>query len=193
MMTRTTAESTAATEDQPKEMILRAVGLIRNSIKEPFLKSNGQGIDLQGRMDEVRERVHEIREEESEIVIQEDLAELLEGVEGYSHLVVLYWGHKVPEESRTLTQVHPMGRKEIPKTGIYSTCSPARPNPVLMTVVKLNSREKNVLKVAGLDAIDGSPVVDIKPYIGDFPNQDKVVLTGWMSRLQKELKENSRK
>ena len=177
-------------EKDTGEMVLRAVGTIRNKTKEPFLKSSGQGLDMEGRLDEVIERVHEIRQEESEIIIQEDKADLLDGLEGFSHVVVLYWAHKVPEESRSLTKVHPMGRKEIPRTGIFSTCSPARPNPVLLNVARLCGREKNVLRVAGLDAIDGSPVVDIKPYLNDFPLQEKVVLAGWMERLQKELEQN---
>ena len=189
-MTKMPKESTAArNKERTGNMTLRAVGVINNRTKEPFLKSSGQGLDIQGRLDEIVQKVHEIRQEESEIVIREDMADILDGLDGFSHLVVLYWAHKVPEESRLLTKIHPMGRKEIPLTGIYSTCSPARPNPVLMNVVRLRGREKNVLKVVGLDAIDGSPVVDIKPYIDDFSPQGRVVVADWMSRLQKELEE----
>ncbi len=186
-MTKTPGESASRGQGRSGEMILRGVGIIRNKEKEPFLKSSGQGLEMQGRVDEVIQRVHEIRRQESEIVIREDMAEILDGLEGFSHLVVLYWAHKVPEESRSLTKVHPMGRKEIPLTGIFSTCSPARPNPVLMNVVRLRGRKKNVLKVAGLDAIDGSPVLDIKPYINDFTPREEVVLAEWMSRLLSSL------
>src|SRR5690606_1748912 len=106
------------------------------------------------------DHVREMRQSISEIVIDERLVALLDGIEEYSHLMVLYWAHKVPEEGRSLTRVHPMGRSEIPEVGIFSTCSPARPNPVLTTVVRLSRRRENVLEVAGLDAVDGSPVID---------------------------------
>jgi len=82
-----------------------------------------------------------------------------------------------------------MGRKEFPLVGIFSTCSPARPNPVLTTVVRLCGRKGNTLTVTGLDAVDGSPVVDIKPYVKDFYPQDRVLIPEWMQRLQREVAE----
>ena len=103
--------------------------------------------------------------------------------------VVLYWAHKVPAQGRCLARVHPMGREEIPLTGIFSTCSPARPNPILMTVVKLRERKGNTLVVSGLDAVDGSPVLDIKPYVNSFYPQDGVAIAGWMRRLLEEMAE----
>lgn len=80
-----------------------------------------------------------------------------------------------------------MGRIDIPQTGIFSTCSPARPNPVLTTVVRLKGRKGNVLEVSGLDAVDGSPVVDIKPYVKDFYPQEGVHIPEWMQQLQEEV------
>ena len=85
-----------------------------------------------------------------------------------------------------------MGREDIPLTGIFSTCSPARPNPVLMTVVELRQRRGNVLTVAGLDAINGSPVIDIKPYVAEFYPREGVVVAEWMARLMAEMAENGR-
>jgi tRNA (Thr-GGU) A37 N-methylase len=94
---------------------------------------------------------------------------------------------KVPEESRSLTQVHPMGRKDTPLSGIFSTCSPARPNPVLTCVVQFCARKENVLQVKGLDAIDGSPVIDIKPYVNDFYPKNDVTVPSWMHKLCQEM------
>ena len=93
----------------------------------------------------------------------------------------------MPEKSRLLTQVHPMGRKENPRVGIFATCSPARPNPVLMTVVRLHGRKENVLQVSGLDAVDESPVIDIKPYVKEFYPQQEIRVPEWMERICREM------
>ncbi len=176
----------------PIEMTLRPVGFIKNRIEEPFLVAGGAGLEMRGEFDSTMDHVRELRQSISEIVIDESLVDILDGIKEYSHLVVLYWAHKVTEEGRSLTRVHPMGRRDIPEVGIFSTCSPARPNPVLMTVVKLCVRRENVLEVAGLDAVDGSPVVDIKPYVKDSHPQEGVRVPGWMERLQKEVREHGR-
>lgn len=172
--------------DASLEMTLRPVGVIRNRTKVPFLVADHEGIAMQGELDDTVRRVHRADREMSEIVINEDLIDILEGIDEYSHLTVLYWAHQVPEMSRALTRVHPMGRADMPLTGIFGTCSPARPNPVLMTVVRLCGRKGNVLSVTDLDAIDGSPVIDIKPYVRDFFPQENVQIPGWMQKIQRE-------
>ncbi len=170
-------------------MTLQPVGVIHNTVQEPFLVAGRDGIAMREGHDASMSHVRSTREAISEIVVDEDRIGVLDGVEEYSHLMVFYWGHKVPEESRSLTHVHPMGRTDIPKVGIYATCSPARPNPVLMTVVRLHARRGNVLEVAGLDAVDGSPVVDIKPYVpAQFPGGE-VRVPAWMDRLMREVGE----
>lgn len=163
------------------------VGMIHNATKEPFLVAGEEGLRLREDRREVLDRVRRTREEVSEIVIRENLVEILEGIEEYSHLVVLYWAHAVPEKHRSLTRVHPMGRKDLPVVGIFSTCSPARPNSVLMTVVSLIGRRGNVLDVAGLDAIDGSPVIDIKPYVSEFYPREGVRIPRWMQQIQEDI------
>lgn len=171
------------------EMILRRLGTVKNGMKKPLLEAGGDGIELRGEVDAVRERVRRSKDEISEIVIDKDMTDILHGIEEYSHIVVLYWAHKVPESGRKLTRVHPMGRAEIPAVGIFSTCSPARPNPVLTTVVRLRARKGNVLKVSGLDAVDGSPVIDIKPYVREFYDRNDVRIPGWMRQLCDEMRD----
>jgi tRNA-Thr(GGU) m(6)t(6)A37 methyltransferase TsaA len=171
-------------------IMLRPVGVVRNEVDEPFLKAKEEGIEIKERMAAIKARVRKIREMKSEIVIRREMAEILHGVEEYSHLMVLYWAHKLPEQSRSLTRVHPMGRKDIPLTGIYSTCSPARPNPVLACVVRLCGIRDNVLEVAGIDAINGSPVIDIKPYVREWYPQKGIRIPEWMRRLQEEVSED---
>lgn len=173
------------------DMILSPVGIINNEVKEPFLKAGEKGIKMEGQLDEVAKRVEKIKHGLSEIVIHPEFAGLLEGVDEFSHLIVLYWAHKVPAASRSLARIHPMGREEIPEQGIFATCSPARPNPVLVTVVKLHGREDNVLTVAGLDAVDQSPVLDLKPYVPTQFPQEGVVVAGWMRRILDEMAETA--
>ncbi len=179
--------------ETPSNLLLQPVGIIKSKIKAPFLLAGDDGINMQGDVADVRAELRKLDREIFEIVINADRVDLLDGVEDYSHLVVLYWAHKVPEKSRFLSRVHPMGRKEIPQVGIFSTCSPARPNPVLMTVVQLCGREGNVLQVTGLDAVDGSPVIDIKPYVKESYPQEQVRTPGWMESLLREADEFSRK
>ncbi len=99
----------------------------------------------------------------SEIVVDPAFAPSLDGLEGFSHIIVLYWMH----ESRgpAPLKVHPQGRSELPLTGVFATRSPRRPNPIGLTIVEMERREGNVLRVTGLDAFDGTPVLDIKPYL----------------------------
>lgn len=172
---------------EPRPITLHPVGTVHNNITKPTLVAGKDGLSLQGSHAAMVERSRSTGTEVSEIVIREDLEDILTGIEEYSHLVVLYWAHAVPGDRRTLTRVHPMGRKDFPEVGIFSTCSPARPNPVLTTVVRLVQREGNVLRVTGLDAINGSPVIDIKPYASEFYPREGVRIPAWMQQIHDEI------
>ncbi|GAF85249.1 unnamed protein product [marine sediment metagenome] len=100
----------------------------------------------------------------SEIVVNPELEECMEGIEQYTHITVIYWMDRVSEEGRRVKKVHPRGREELPLRGVFATRSPYRPNPLGLTTVSLLAREGNRLRVRGLDALNGTPVVDIKPY-----------------------------
>ena len=176
----------SSSDSLPGGLTVRPVGVIKNTIKEPVLAARQDGLEMSGKIDAAMAHFRKLPDIVSEIIVDENLADLLDGIEEYSHLAVLYWAHKVPEQNRSLTKVHPMGRKEIPMVGIFSTCSPVRPNPILLTIVQLRGRKENTLEVTGLDAVDGSPVIDIKPYIESRP-RDTVRIPGWMQALQKEV------
>jgi tRNA-Thr(GGU) m(6)t(6)A37 methyltransferase TsaA len=107
-------------------------------------------------------------------VISDDLISILNSIEEFSHILVLYWSHLTSQSDRPLTKAHPMGRKDLPEVGIFATCSPARPNPVCVSAVRLLERKGNIVKLKGLDAVDGSPVVDLKPYIPSYYAVNKV-------------------
>jgi tRNA (adenine37-N6)-methyltransferase len=100
------------------------------------------------------------------VEIEPAYTEALDGIEGFSQIWVIYWfhGNDSPEKRRTL-RVHPRGNPANPVTGIFATRSPVRPNLLGLSSCHLVSRDGNRLEVEGLDAWDGSPVLDIKPYL----------------------------
>lgn len=179
------------TAHEPKEIqpALRPVGVVRSEIKEPMLAAGNDGIELRQRMAAVRKYHRRVKDVVCDLVVAPWLIDALEGIEDFSHVMVLYWPHLVPEERRTLRQVHPMGRKDLPKRGIFATCSPARPNPVLVSVVPLLKREGNVLQVRGLEAVDGSPIIDIKPFVQGYHGAEDPTVAEWMKTIQRDLEE----
>jgi tRNA-Thr(GGU) m(6)t(6)A37 methyltransferase TsaA len=98
----------------------------------------------------------------SRIVFKKVLVKALDGVEEFSHIFIIYWMHKISNAKRRL--VHGESRTEMPPIGVLACRGPIRPNPIGLTVVELVKREENVLWVRGLDALDNTPVLDIKPY-----------------------------
>ena len=124
----------------------------------------------------------------SEIILRQDLAEALDGIEDFSHLFVIFWMHEIPKEERRTMKVHPRGRMDMPLLGIFATRTPYRPNPIGLTLVELLRVEGNVVTVRGLDAFDGTPVLDIKPFDYWEMVEDARVPEWWM-RLKKEKTE----
>ncbi|MCH7226198.1 tRNA (N6-threonylcarbamoyladenosine(37)-N6)-methyltransferase TrmO [Haloferula sp. A504] len=103
--------------------------------------------------------------------IADEYVEGLEGLEHCSHVMVLWWFDKndTPEKRRTL-KVHPCGDERNPLTGVFATRSPRRPNLIAVTVCKVLSVEKGVVTIDGIDAFDGTPILDLKSAgTRDFP------------------------
>lgn len=101
----------------------------------------------------------------STILVYPDFCPALLGVEGYSHLIVLYWMHQRDHDMhRGTLRVTPPRHMGAPLTGVFACRSPSRPNPIGLSVVKLYAVNGCSLKVTGLDALEGSPIIDIKPY-----------------------------
>ena len=118
----------------------------------------------------------------SEIVFEPDYVDALDNLDTFSHIIVIFWMHRSPVWDNSSSRIHPQRRQDLPLVGVFATRSPVRPNPLGMAIVKLLERKGNVLKVAGLDAIDGTPVVDIKTY---FPGDsiDHIQVPGWVRQL----------
>ena len=142
------------------DVTLKAVGFVSNEVKQP--------------MREGWEKVV------SEVVVDSSLTEALDGLEEFSHVIVLYWMHRAVATAQLPLKVHPMGRRALPLVGLFATRSPNRPNPLGKATVRLLERQGNILKVEGLDAIDGTPVVDIKPYIPGYDSVADVKLAPWV-------------
>jgi tRNA-Thr(GGU) m(6)t(6)A37 methyltransferase TsaA len=136
-------------------MILKAIGIVHNQVKETPVERDWWA------------------ELVSEIVIDDNLTEALDGLEEYSHIIIIYWMHKVTSEEVPL-KVHPRGSKGLPLRGLFASRAPHRPNRIGKATVKLLERQDNVLRVKGLDALDGTPVLDIKPYIPGYDSADNV-------------------
>ena len=102
--------------------------------------------------------------DKSTVEILPEWSDALYGISGFSHLVVLYWMHKVTPEKRRMKKAKPCNINRL--KGVLATRMPFRPNPIGLSVVKLIRRRKNILKINEIDAHEGSPVLDIKPYTG---------------------------
>ena len=100
----------------------------------------------------------------SQIVLRDNLVEALDGITGFSHLFVLFWLSQIPDEQRMIMKVHPRGRMDMPLLGVFATRTNLRPNSIGLTLVELLKVEGNTLTVRGLDAFDGTPILDIKPF-----------------------------
>jgi len=108
-------------------------------------------------------RVHSAESPEQRIIeIAPEFADALLGVDELEHLLVLYWMHELSSERRSVLRGHPLGDQSRPLRGVFALHSPMRPNPIGVTRARLLRREGNRLYVEDLDALPGSPVIDIK-------------------------------
>ena len=113
-------------------------------------------------------------EEISQIEVFKEFEEGLKDIEGFSHIIVIFWFHKS------------QGYHLLVKTpwddvlhGLFATRSPNRPCPLGLTVAELVARQNNILEVKGLDAIDGTPLLDIKPYVPSI-DERSAAKPGWL-------------
>lgn len=122
----------------------------------------------------------------SEIVLQGALdAEALQGLEDFSHAEILFYFHQVPEAKIETGARHPRNNSEWPKVGILAQRGKNRPNRLGLTTVKIIKREGTSLLVEGLDAIDGTPVLDIKPVMREFQPREEIRQPEWARELMK--------
>ena len=144
------------------EMVLEPIAIVKNNVKEMGRRDWNNVI--------------------SQLLFRPDLEDALEGLKEFSHLIVIFWFHLSPAGESAAHKTHPQMRPDLPLVGVLATRSPVRPNPLGMAVVKLEGQVKNVLIVTGLDALNGTPILDIKPYLpGD--SIAKIKVPDWVRKL----------
>ena len=143
--------------------------------------------------DEIRERS---RDSEAAIEIFPEFQEALDGLEGFSHIFVLSFLHKLRLDQVGALKVRSrrLLRKgfrieELPLVGVFALDSPTRPNPIGLSLVRLLRREEGMLFVLGLDCFNETPVLDIKPYRQDY-RTDQYELAGWYRELRDKTGED---
>ena len=107
-------------------------------------------------------KVRALTEGESVLEIDPAYKDGLHGITAGDHLQVLYWMHKLESPARKILQAHPRGDRSRPLKGVFNLRSPMRPNPIGVSVVRVTRIEGNRIFVLDLDALDGSPLLDIK-------------------------------
>jgi len=135
---------------------LRVVGYVSVDADDEYVKANAGAVA--GRIEILSEYV-----------------EALDGLQNYSHIFIISILHKISQDSRGLLKVKPrrllrlgLREEEVPTLGVFATDSPARPNPIGLTLVKLVKIQGNILYVEGLDLYNETPVIDIKPYRPEY-------------------------
>ncbi|MCL2281632.1 MAG: tRNA (N6-threonylcarbamoyladenosine(37)-N6)-methyltransferase TrmO [Dehalococcoidia bacterium] len=128
-------------------IVLESIGYVRNSINStPNTEHDWSNII-------------------SEIELSPPWQEGLAGLDQYSHVTIIYWAHQATDKENLALRVHYRGDSTLPKVGVFASRSPYRPNPLCLKVAKLLSVNGNILQVQNLDALDDTPVLDIKPFI----------------------------
>jgi tRNA (adenine37-N6)-methyltransferase len=119
----------------------------------------------------------------SEIHVDGALSAGLAGLDAFSHIVVVFHMHASTWTPDSDLVRRPQGRDDMPRIGIFAQRAKHRPNPIGVTTVRLLNVEDNVLRVEGLDAIDGTPVLDVKPYFYQFDAAGECRSPEWVDRL----------
>ena len=148
----------------------KAIGVVRNEVK--------QWVGVTASRDVV-----------SEIVVDSSLDGTLDGVDEFAHAAIIYsMMNDFPGPAPI--QVHPVHREDLPLVGIFASRSPARPNPVAKTIVEIIKRQNNVLTVKGLDAINGTPVLDIMPYMPQSDSVANARVPPWVNKIYESLRKS---
>jgi tRNA (adenine37-N6)-methyltransferase len=158
----TSRSSRSVEPEVPRFVRLRPIGVVCSPITRPLEHGWGEVV--------------------STIRVSAAVSSGLRGVEAFSHLAVLFVMHRARFSDRDLVR-RPRQRRDMPSLGIFAQRASCRPNLLGLTVVRLLGRQGPVLEVRGLDALDGSPVLDLKPHVRAFDSPGRPLEPEWMSRL----------
>ena len=141
-----------------KQIKIQTIGIIRT----PFPEASGTPIQAAYGKDI-----------EGQVVLHEAYAAALDDIEGFERLWLIYWMDRVGPFKPSVIPY-----RDIKEHGLFATRSPSRPNPIGMSVVRLLRREGSVLHIADIDILDGTQLLDIKPYIPEF-DAHPISKAGW--------------
>ena len=144
------------------EIIMRPIGTVRNEVSNR--KDDSWGDDI------------------SSIVLDRQFSSGLKGLEDFSHAIILFYLDQAKFDKEKHLQRRPQNRDDMPLTGIFSQRGKDRPNRIGMTSVEIVSVSEDTLVVKGLDAVNGTPVLDIKPYYPVY-DQKEATVPEWVDRL----------
>ncbi len=122
---------------------------------------------------------HDWRGVISEIVLKPELAPGLEGLTRYSHVLVIYWADRATDPAKISLVIHHKGDPRRPLVGVFASRSLHRPNPLGLKLARLLEVRENVLRVEGLDALDGTPVLDVKPFTPGYDSDEGATAPTW--------------
>ncbi len=112
--------------------------------------------------------------------------ESIQGIEDFSHIEVIFYFHKVTDEQIQYSARHPRNNSNYPKVGILAQRGKNRPNRIGATIVKVIRRDGKTIVVEGLDAIDGTPILDIKPVMKEFIPREEIKQPEWATDIMKQ-------
>lgn len=170
----------------PLSMVLVATLAIASSAASP---SDSDGVEQQQGKRFTMQPIGYVRKAEGRttIVLDKKYEPGLLGIDGFSHIYVFWWfSRNDTPEKRTTLQVHPMGNRENPLTGVFATRSPRRPNLIALTLCKIVAVKANVVEVEKIDAFEGTPILDIKPFISGYDSTPDAKLPEWLSKARKQ-------
>ncbi|EJV46095.1 Transcriptional regulator [Bacillus toyonensis] len=112
--------------------------------------------------------------------------ESIQGIEAFSHIEVVFYFHKVTDEQIQYVARHPRNNNDYPKVGIFAQRGKNRPNRLGVTIVKVIKRDGKSIIVEGLDAIDGTPILDIKPVMKEFMPKEEILQPKWVTDIMRQ-------
>ncbi len=143
------------------------------TIKSPFNKLDNMPIQPRGAKDII-----------ATIEFKKEFQEGLKDLDGFSHVYLIYYFHKVKEHK---LQVVPFNDLTNHPRGVFSTRTPMHPNSIGLSVVELVSVKDNIVTIKGIDILDGTPLLDIKPYIENFDKIEGDTKSGWMKSTSQDI------
>jgi tRNA-Thr(GGU) m(6)t(6)A37 methyltransferase TsaA len=127
---------------------------------------------------------HGAKETLATIEFKEEFVAGLKDLDGFSHVYLIYYFHKIDKHE---LQVIPFNDKTDTPRGVFSTRTPKHPNSIGLSLVELVSVDENIVTIKGVDILDGTPLLDIKPYIANFDVVEGDIKSGWMQSSSDEV------